>query len=192
MSDLYNRPAIFVLEDDIDQMRLLTQLIMIEVKTLKQHHSLSDAQLERLSSLQIIKIGDLLTLRKACQNFKNIAFSLVDCNIPDDKNSVPHDQFVKINHLVTGRHRSVDLISQCAPEAPITLMSSMDRFQRLVIRYYEDQAGLVIKFVSKREKSKLSIAIATHLQAYLGPAEKKQCTPKQQTKANNWDAHSQS
>ncbi len=176
MSHIYTKPAIFLLEDDIDQMSFLAQMIMLEVKVLKEDLSLSDQQLERLNSLQIIKIGDLLTLRKACQNFKNIAFSLVDCNIPDDKSSVPHDQFVKTNHLVTGQHRSVDLISGRAPEAPITLMSSMDRFQRLVVRYYEDNTELVIKFVSKREKIKLSRAIATHLKDYIGAAENERCS----------------
>ncbi len=171
MTQTYTRPAIFVLEDDVDQMNLLAQLIMVEVRALREARTLSSKQLELLKSMQIIKIGDLLTLRKACQNFKSIAFSLVDCNIPDDKHSVPHDQFVKTNHLVTGQHRSVDLISQCAPGAPITLMSSMDRFQRLVIRYYEDQSELAIKFISKRERSKLSNAIATHLRDYIGSVE---------------------
>ena len=189
MSDLYTKPAIFILEDDVDQMALLAQLILIEVKALKEDHSTSDQQLARLNRLQIIKVGDLLTLRKACKNFKNIVFSLVDCNIPDDKNSVPHDQFVKKNHLVTGQHRSVDLISRSAPNAPITLMSSMDRFQRLVVRYYEDNTDLVIKFVSKREKSKLSHAVSTHLKDYMGSAENERRSIEQQSAANQLNLH---
>ncbi len=189
MSALYTKPAIFLLEDDIDQMNLLAQMIMLEVKALKEDRSTSDQQLELLNKLQIIKIGDLLTLRKACKNFKNIVFSLVDCNIPDDKNSVPHDQFVKTNHLVTGQHRSVDLLSSSAPEAPITLMSSMDRFQRLVIRYYEDNTKLAIKFVSKREKSKLSQAISRHLRDYMGAAENERRSIEQQSEANLLDGH---
>jgi len=189
MSDPYTKPAIFLLEDDIDQMRLLSQLIMIEVKALKTDHLLSDEQLERLNRLQIIKIGDLLTLSKACQNFKNIVFSLVDCNIPDDKLSAPHDQFVKTNHLVTGQHRPVDLISDSAPEAPITLMSSMDRFQRLVIRYYEGQTQLAINFVSKRDKSKLKNAIANHLKTYIATMDDEPRSMKQGAKEPDLDIH---
>jgi len=168
MKNELEKPTILLIEDDPDQMSLMTQLTLIEVNALKADRILNDEQLEKLNDIQILKIGDLQTLGKACSNYQNVIFSLVDCNIPDDKASAPHDQFVKTNHLVTGQHRSVDLICQCAPNAPIILTSSMNRFQRLVIRYYDDKSDVLIRFVSKRDKSKLSKYLAKNLRAYLG------------------------
>lgn len=86
---------------------------------------------------------------------KNVFLAILDCNVPDKKGANAHDQLIKTNHIITGQHTSVDIVTEHLPGTPITLTSSLNRFQRTVNRYYESKFNLSIDFIKKNDPTRI-------------------------------------
>jgi len=167
MNNQNDKHVILILEDDPEQMDLLANLALNEIQTLLDDENTDQAQKQALLEVNIIKVADLHSLKTAAKNYKNTILAILDCNIPDTKETPPHDQFVKNGYKITGQHRSVDIVRKYLPDAQITLISSMLRFQRIVIRHYQDQHDLNINFISKNEQDKINRNMAYYLRKYL-------------------------
>lgn len=162
-----NNSNILILEDDPDQMRLLVSLAGGEIKKIIDDENVSDKQRQKISIMQIIKVNNIGSLENAVIKHKEVLLAILDCNAPDTKDGVAHDQLIKTNHIVTGQHRSVDIVTEHLPATPITLISSLGRFQRTVNRYYASKHNLNINFIRKSEPSAIAENISGHLKAYL-------------------------
>ena len=162
-----NSAYLLILEDDLDQMNFIVDIARDEVRRLVRDQNLSERQKDIVRNIGVIEVSNILELQKAASAYDNILLALLDCNIPDTPNSAPHDQLLKTNHSITGQHRSVDIVTQYLPEVPITLMSSLDRFRRLVSRYYERKHDLSINFVSKSDPVKMRENFQFYLKEYL-------------------------
>ncbi|MBL4670912.1 MAG: hypothetical protein JKX81_01530 [Arenicella sp.] len=158
---------ILILEDDLDQMKFLVSLTRSEMRKIISDETTSDRQRRRIRGIQIIKVSNTNSLRKAASMYKNVLLAVLDCNAPDTKGGTAHDQLVKTKHLVTGQHSAVDIATVNLPDTPITLISSFDRFHRTVNRYYESKHDLTIEFVRKNDPAKISENIEHHLTRYL-------------------------
>jgi CheY-like chemotaxis protein len=165
-SSNYN-PSILILEDDPDQIRLLIDFAQSEIKKLMSDKNTNDRQKQKLKNIGLIKVSNINSLRKAASTHKNVLLAILDCNTPDKKGGAAHDQLLKTNHIVTGQHKSVDIVTEHLPDTPITLISSLNRFQRTVNRYYESKHDLSINFISKNDPSKLKKDIEKCLKKYL-------------------------
>lgn len=162
-----NNSNILILEDDADQMLFLVDLAQSEVKKIISDKNISDRQRQAIKEIRIIKVSDINSLKKAVSTHKNIMLAILDCNTPDAKGSAPHDQLVKTNYRITGQHKSVDVVIKHIPDTPITLISSLDRFQRTVYRYYENKYILSINFIRKSDSSGISENFEHYLREYL-------------------------
>jgi len=162
-----NGSNILILEDDPDQMDLLVEFAVSEVLRIRDDKNTSDRQRKAIKEIKIIKVGNIDSLKKSVSMLKNVFLAVLDCNTPDDENRAPHDQLVKTDHIVTGQHKSVDIVAQLLPGTPITMISSMGRFKRIVKTYYESRLDLRINFVAKNDSTAIKQNIETHLQEYL-------------------------
>jgi len=162
-----NNSNILILEDDLDQMRLLVTLAQNEIIKITDDDSVNDTQKQRIKDVGIIKVSNTNSLEKAALIHKNVLLTVLDCNAPDNKGGVAHDQLVKTNHKITGQHHSVDIITKQLPDTPITLVSSLDRFSRTVNRYYENKYNLRINFIRKSDLSAIAKNFERHLREYL-------------------------
>ena len=167
MNDSSNNPKILIVEDDPDQMNLLIEFVMGEIRKMALDQQLSDQLRPLLKRIQIIKVDNVASLQRAASKYQGVILSLLDGNIPDANGQVPNDQLVKTNHRITGQHRSVDIISQGFPNTPITIISSFNRFKKIVVNYYDTQHDLSINFISKRDTEKTKKNIAYYLRQYL-------------------------
>jgi len=163
--------SILILEDDPDQMRLLVNLAQSELKKVIEDENTSDQQKQRILDIRIIKVNNTNALEKAVSTHKNILLAVLDCNAPDTKDGVAHDQLVKTNHVVTGQHNSVDIVTKHIPDTPITLISSLDRFHRTVNRYYERNQNLMISFKRKNDPAGIAKNVERHLRDHLDSIE---------------------
>lgn len=162
-----NSLQILILEDDIDQMSILIDFTLDEIKKIARDVNTNDSQRKILKNLQIIKISNIDSLKKAVSKHKDIFFTVLDCNTPDTKGGVAKDQLITTNHIVTGQHKAVDLVTKYLPNAQITMISSLDRFQRIINSYYERTHDLNIRFVRKGDPLKIQKNIARHLKEHL-------------------------
>ena len=151
MSKRSEKPIILILEDDQDQMDLLTALTLGEAQKLLNDTSIDDSRKQNIKNVNIISVGDINSLHKAVLVYKNVLLAILDCNVPDTKHTPAHDQLIKTNHRITGQHKAVDLVVKNLPETPIAITSSWDRFRIIVGRYYQSKYNLTINFVRKSD-----------------------------------------
>ena len=158
-----NNPIILILEDDPDQMDLLADFALGEIQKLMDDERLDDEKRQKIDSIKVIKANNIKDLQAASTMHTRAIFALLDCNTPDSKGKASHDQLVKTNHSITGQHRAVDIVTEHLPDTPITIISAMDRFQRIVNKYYASKHSLTIHFVRKNDP----VGIQRHFQYYL-------------------------
>ena len=131
-----DNPKILILEDDSEQMEFLLDLTKTEVENLIANGGLSDDEQENLRNLQLIKVSNIESMTKAVSTHQDIILAISDCNTPDTKNGKPHDQLLKTNHIITGQHKAVDILMEHVPDTPIILISSLNRFRRIICLLY--------------------------------------------------------
>ena len=167
MTSSNNNQAILIVEDDPDQMELLVSFALSEIQSLIEDGSTTDQQSQKLKDIKILKVSNISTLEKAVSVYKGILLAVLDCNIPDTKDGTSHDQLVKTNYRITGQHKSVDIVTEHLPSTPITMISSLNRFQKIVSRYYKSEHDLNINFISKNDQLMISRNIGYYLRQYL-------------------------
>lgn len=147
-------PAILIVEDDKDQMEMLASMVLEELGRglLNEENGLS---VNKLQSVNVIKVGNRESLEKAAKRHKGIFLVILDCNIPDAKGGKANDQFVAKNHVFTGQHKSVDVLHEYLSDIPIALISTQRRFGSTVIRFYGRSAHIRLKFVPKENIDQL-------------------------------------
>ena len=160
-------PAILIVEDDLDQMDLLVSFALSEIKALMDDENTNEQQSQNLKDIKILKVNNINTLEKAVRVYKNVLLAVLDCNIPDTKDGASHDQLVKTNHRITGQHKSVDIVTKHLPDTPITIISSLNRFQRTVSRYYKSEHDLNINFIPKNDQLMINRNIGHYVRQYL-------------------------
>ncbi len=160
-------PNILVLEDDVDQMDLLVDFALSEIKSLIDDESTSEEHKEKLKNIRVLKTSNIRSLQRAVSIHKDVLLAVLDCNTPDDKGGKAHDQLVKTNHKITGQHRSVDIVTEHLPDTPITMISSSDRFRTIVNRHYESKHNLSINFIGKRDALRIRKNIEYFLKRFL-------------------------
>ena len=165
MSKRSQKPIILILEDDQDQMDLLTALTLGEAQKLINDTSIDDSRKQDIRNVNIVSVGDINSLKKAVLTYKKVLLAILDCNVPDTKHTAAHDQLIKTNHRITGQHRAVDLVLKNLPETPIAITSSWDRFRIIVGRYYQRKYNLTIKFVRKSDMNGFKKYIEIRLRA---------------------------
>ena len=161
------QPKLLIIEDDPEQMELLTSFALNEMQKLLGDQSTTEQQKEKIKSIKIIPTTNIESLQKILSLYKNIFWVLMDCNIPDTKGGKPHDQLIKTNHAITGRHKSVDLIIDNLPGTPITMISTLNRFEKIVHKYYVKKDNLDINFISKSDQEMIKRNAAYYLRQYL-------------------------
>ncbi len=166
-----NNSNILILEDDPDQMRALVSLAQGELRKIIEDEDTDDQQKRRIQEIRIIKVNNTGSLKAAVSTHKNVLLAVLDCNTPDTKDGVTHDQLVKTNHIITGQHNAVDIVTKHIPNTPITLISSLDRFNRTVNRYYESKHNLTINFKRKSDPAGIAKNVERYLRAYLESIE---------------------
>ncbi|NNC99987.1 MAG: hypothetical protein HKN85_07390 [Gammaproteobacteria bacterium] len=163
-----NDPSILIVEDDVDQLDMLVHFVSSEVKAILNDEEIPKHQREKLKTFNIMKVSEMKSLQQAVEFTNNVIVTLLDCNIPDRKGIAPEDQFKKDDkQLITGQHHAVDLIAQHLPDTPITLISSMRRFQKTITRFYESNSDLKLKFISKDDGTKIREDVRNHLLKYV-------------------------
>ena len=156
-----------IVEDDPDQKSLLVNFALDEIKILLHNENTNDEKKQRLKNIKIISASNIRSLKKAASAHENALMALLDCNIPDEKGGKPHDQFVKTNHKITGQHKSVDIVRELLPGTPITMVSSMNRFQKIVTQYYQKEFDFSVNFISKKDVLMIQRNIRYYLRQYL-------------------------
>ncbi|MFT6045648.1 MAG: hypothetical protein ACI9WC_001349 [Arenicella sp.] len=96
-------------------------MALAEIKKLIENETIGGAERQKLKSVKVLKARNISSLERAVSIHRNIILAVLDCNMPDTKGSISHDQLVKTKHLITGQHRSVDIVSEHLPETPITM-----------------------------------------------------------------------
>jgi len=162
-----NNSHILIVEDDIDQMGLLVDFAQTEIKRIIDNENTSDEQKQKARNIKIITATNIRSLLKAVQMHKNVLLAVLDCNLPDTRGGAPHDQFIKSNHKLTGQHRAVDIVSRGLPSTPITMISSLNRFQRIVNQYYTNTHNISINFIRKKDAPIIQNNIGLYLRQHL-------------------------
>jgi len=170
-NNVTNTPYILLVEDDPEQMDLVIILAQAETKKLLESDATNQRQKEEIERIQLIKASNIEALEQAISLHKGALLALMDCNIPDEKDSIANDQFVKDNRRITGQHRSVDLALEHLPDTPITMISSLNRFEKMIQRYYESKHNLHINFISKKNQLMISRNIAYYLRQHIKKLE---------------------
>jgi len=160
-------PIVLLVEDDPEQMAYLAQLCLGEIQQLIDDVNLSETQKSKLRSIKILKVSNIDSLEKTVSLYKEVLMTIMDCNIPDKKGGNANDQFVKSNYRITGQHRAVDIVKEALPSAPITLISSMNRFRTMVNQFYKDKHDLQLKFISKNNSEKIQNNISRNLHLFI-------------------------
>jgi len=158
---------LLIVEDDIDQMELLLDFAGDEIRKLIENENTNDQQKQILKQIQVVKVTNIESLQKALSAHKNIFMALLDCNIPDTKDGQAHDQLIKTNHRITGQHKSVDIVTQNLPGTPITMISSMNRFQKIVTQYYKNKRDISVNFINKSDQAMIKRNIGYYIRLYL-------------------------
>jgi len=171
MDNFNDNPAILIVEDDIDQMNLLVDYALNEIQKLIDDENTKDEQKQALRGIKILKITNIDTLEKAVTIHKNVLLAVLDCNIPDTKSGIPHDQLIKTNYRITGQHKSVDIITKYLPSTPITMISSLNRFRKLVVQHYSVTHSLNINFISKNDQSMINRNMGYYIRQEIAAAK---------------------
>lgn len=161
------RPSLLILEDDPDQMVLLVSLVNREIEHILQNEVLNQVQRQVLETIQIFKSDSINSLRAAIAAQDNVVLALLDCNTPDKRGGQANDQFVKTNFVITGQHAAVDVVINHEPKTPITLISSMGRFQRIVSKYYAANDSLAVAFINKDDTARIANNVRHHIKKYI-------------------------
>ncbi len=156
-------PIIVIVEDDPDQMLLLADFVLSEIRHLKDKASTNLAQQDWLKSVRVVKVSNARALKQVAMAHDTAVLVILDCNIPDKQGGKANDQFVADNHVITGQHKSVDLLVNHLPDAPLTLISSMNRFRSTVTNYYREKHGIDLAFLSKNDAMKIKKNIGYYL-----------------------------
>ena len=164
-------PNILIVEDDPDQMILLIDLVRGVIENLMQQKLTGEKQRKILKSIGIVKVTNGASLEAAATHCKKILLAIMDCNIPDAKAGVAHDQLVKTQHRITGQHKSVDIIKKHCPDTPITMISSLDRFQKIVSKFYQNEHNISINFIRKSDHSMIQGNVGYYLRQHLRALE---------------------
>jgi len=159
--------CILIVEDDPEQMALLADFAKVEIKKLIDAEHITAEKRKKLQDINLLKASNINSLEKAISNHKNILLAILDGNIPDSKDGKAHDQFVKTGYKITGQHRSVDIVTKHLPETPITMISSLNRFQKIVHQYYKNKHGVSINFIRKKDTPMIKRNIGFYLRQYL-------------------------
>ena len=160
-------PYILLVEDDPEQMSLLVMWAQAETSKLLNSDAISPRQKEEINRIKLIKANNSEALEQVVKKHKGAILALMDCNIPDTKNGVANDQFVKNNRKITGQHRSVDLVLEHIPSTQVTMISSLNRFDKLIQRHYQTTPDLHINFINKKNQKMISNNIGYYLRQYL-------------------------
>jgi len=160
-------PKILIAEDDADQLDFMIALTLSEINKLISDDQTDEQQRKILKQLKIVKASSIEGLKKKAAVCNRVLFAIVDCNMPDLDKGTPNDQLVKTKHRITGQHRSVDIIIKHLPNTPITMVSSRDRFRRLINKYYNDKYALNINFIAKADQATISRNILNNLNRYI-------------------------
>ena len=162
-----NDPKVLILEDDHDQMDLLIDFAISEIKKLVDDKNTNEKQRQKLANIQILKVSNIEALQQAVEMHNVVLLAVLDCNTPDTEGGASHDQLVKTSRGITGQHRSVDIVTEHLPSTPITIISSMDRFQRIVNKYYASKHDLSINFIRKNAPPEIRRNIRNYLKEYM-------------------------
>ena len=122
---------------------------------------------DKLKQVKLLTASNLKSLTNAVSDHKNILLALLDGNIPDTKGGTAHDQFIKTGHKITGEHHTVNVVTKYLPDTPVTMISSMSRFQKIVHQYYKKHHDLSINFIHKKDAPIIVRNIAFYLRQYL-------------------------
>jgi len=158
---------ILIVEDDADQMGLLVNFAQMEIKRIIDNENFNDEKKQKARDIKIITATNINSLQKAVQLHKNVLLAVLDCNLPDTRGGAPNDQFIKTNHQITGQHKAVDVVSESLPNTPITMISSLNRFQKIVNQYYINSRNLSINFIKKKDISIIQNNIGWYLRQHL-------------------------
>jgi len=167
MKSSNNNPNLLIVEDDPDQMDLLIDLALSEIKKLIDDKNTTDEQRQIIKDIKIIKVTNIDSLQKVVTRVESVLLAVLDCNIPDTEGGTSHDQLVKTNHIVTGQHKSVDIVTEHLPNTPITVISSLDRFQKIISKHYESNHNLGINFIRKNDQLMIKRNIGYYLRQLL-------------------------
>lgn len=171
MGNSDSHPKILIVEDDPDQMDLLASFAVSEIENLLNNETVSNTNKEKLAVIHILKATSVFALKQAVSKYKQVIFVILDGNIPDDKGSPAHDQLIKTDHKITGQHKSINIIMEHLPNTPITMISSLNRFQRIVTPFYEKQHSMDINFINKSDQQMIQRNMAYYLRHYLRNAD---------------------
>ena len=160
-------PKLLIVEDDAEQMDLLTAYALSEVEKLVVHENTTEQKKQALQSIDILRATNVQSLKKALSSKANIFLAILDCNLPDAKGESAHDQLIKTNYRITGQHKPIDLVIEYSPHTPITMISSFNRFKSLLNQYYENKHDLSINFIRKNDQSMIKRNIGHYLRQYL-------------------------
>jgi len=161
-----NDPAILIVEDDDDQLELMASVVIEELEKILEQEANGDGA-DKLKSISVVKVRDRHSLERATLKYQGVFLTVLDCNIPDRKGGAANDQFVKQNHILTGQHKSVDVLIKNAPNKPILLVSSQKRFRNTVTRHYGRSGNVPLKFVSKEAPAEIRKQVSKHVQDWL-------------------------
>jgi len=162
-----NNAYILILEDDPDQLEMLTSLALAELQYIVDDENASPAIEEKITNIRIISVSNIDGLTKVSEKYAPVLLALLDGNTPDEKGGKPHDQFVKKNHVITGKHRAIEIVKNTLPNTPITMISTLDRFKKIVFKYYNTEHELNINFINKNDKEMIGKNIAYYLRQHL-------------------------
>jgi CheY-like chemotaxis protein len=158
--------AVLLVDDDPEQLEMLGLLTLNEIQVLLNDVSVNERRKRELAAIKVIKVGDQRSLRRVVEGDTEIVLTVLDCNLPEKKGESPIDQFEKKNHVITGQHRSVDIILANQPAMPILLVSTFDRFRNLVINYYKGSKGINLGFVKKNDPERVASRIRSNLEQW--------------------------
>ena len=158
---------ILILEDDPDQMQMLTSFALNELQKFVDNIDTSEEKKEKIANVKIISVTCIDALRKVSEKYDQVLLALLDGNTPDEKGGDPHDQFIKSNHQITGEHQAIEIVKKMLPNTPITMISTLDRFRKLVFKHYNTQHEMNINFINKSDQEMIGNNIGYYLRQYL-------------------------
>jgi len=158
---------ILILEDDPEQMTMLVEYVSNEIRKLRSNSNTDLRKHKIAQTMKIIKATDIESLENAVASNREFILALLDCNVPDNKDSAASDQFIKQNRLISGKHKSVDIVTENSPGTKITMVSTFNRFQKIVQNHYKKEHGLSINFISKKDPEMIKRNVGWTIKRYL-------------------------
>jgi len=158
---------IILLEDDPDQMDILTSFALGELQKFIDNKNTTEDKKEKIANIKIISVSNIESLKKVTEKYNQVLLAILDGNTPNEKGREPHDQFIKRNHQITGKHRAIEIVKNSLPNTPITMISSLDRFKRIVLKHYNTKDQMNINFINKNDQEMIRKNIGYYLRQYL-------------------------